>query len=142
MFSFGRSIPLVSPTPHAITQILVAQQKIIKAIGEKGDCVVVGRSADVILGNLSPVRIFVYADEQSRLKRCRERAPEDEHLTDRQLLKKMKEIDKGRRKLHELFSHYPWGDMYGYDLMLNTSDTDIKSIIPHLASLVCDFHVK
>ncbi len=142
VFSFGRSIPLIATTPNTITDILVAQQKIIKVIGEKGDCVIVGRSADAILSSLSPVRIFVYADEKSRIKRCRERAPEDEHLTDKQLMRKMKEIDKGRRKLHELFSNYPWGDKDGYDLMLNTSDTDIKSIIPHLASLVCDFHNK
>lgn len=142
VFSFGRSIPLIATTPNTITDILVAQQKVIKAIGEKGDCVIVGRSADAILAGLSPVRLFVYADEKSRVKRCRERAPEDEHLTDKQLIKKMKEIDKGRIKLHELFAHYPWGDKDGYDLMLNTSDTTIKSIIPHLASLVCDFHNK
>ncbi len=141
VFSFGRSIPLVSGTPNTITDILVAQQKIIKAIGEKGDCVIVGRSADAILAELSPVRIFVYADQESRVKRCRERAPEGENLTDKQLIRQMREIDKGRKKLHDLFSNYPWGDKDGYDLMLNTSYTNIKSIIPHLASLVCDFHV-
>lgn len=140
-FSFGRSM-LVASTPSTVTDVLVAQQKVIKAIGEKGDCVIVGRCADVILKDMNPVRIYVYADEKSKLIRCRERAKDGEELTDKQMLKKFKEIDKGRRKLHELLSPYPWGDKDAYDLMLNTTNADIKKIIPSLADLVTDFYKK
>ena len=75
-FTFGRSMPFVSPTPAPVTDVLVAQQRIIKAIGEKGNCVIVGRSADVILKDYKPFRIFVYADDDSKIARCRARAPE------------------------------------------------------------------
>lgn len=139
VFSFAHSMPVIPPTTNNVTEVLVAQQKIIKALGEKGDCVIVGRNADVLLRDKKPVRIFVYADEKSKLARCRERAPEDENLTDKQMLKRFKEIDKGRRKLHDLVSCEDWGDKRGYDIMLNTSNADIKALISPLANLVTDF---
>lgn len=139
-FNFGRSLPLVSNTPNAVTDVLVAQQNIIKAIGKRGDCVIVGRCADVILRDLKPLRIFVYADEKSKTERCRQRAPEGENLTDKQLVKMFKQVDGGRRKLHELLGSLPWGDKLGYDLMLNTSGIEIKQIIPSLASFAKGFH--
>ncbi len=137
-FSFARSIPLVAATPTPVTEVFSAQRKIIRAIGEKGDCVIVGRNADVILKDFNPVKLFVYADTQSKLKRCRERAAEGENLTDKQMIKKFKEIDKGRSRLHDLFSSIDWGAKEGYDLMLNTSGIDLKAIIKPLADLVSD----
>lgn len=135
-FSFAHSIPLVSPTPNNVTDVLVAQQKIIMAIAKKGDCVIVGRCADVITHDLNPVKIFVYADVQSKLGRCRARAKEGEALTDKQLLKSFKEIDKGRAKLYDLLAGYSWGAREGYDLMINTSRTEITKIIKPLSGLI------
>lgn len=135
-FSFAHSIPLVSPTPNTVTEVLVAQQKVIRAIAKKGDCVIVGRCADVIAYDLNPVRLFVYADEKSKLERCRARANEGETFSDKQLLKSFKEIDKGRAKLYDLLSRYPWGAREGYDLMVNTSRTEITKIIKPLSVLI------
>ncbi len=135
-FTFGRSMPFVSATPAPVTDVLVAQQKIIKAIAKKGNCLIVGRSADVILKDMHPFRIFVYADNASKIARCRARAPENEHFTDKQMLKQFKEIDGGRRKLHELLGIHRWGDRAGYDLMMNTTNIDIKSVIPALAEYI------
>ena len=137
--SFAHTLPLAPVMLDSVTDVLVAQQKIIKAIGAKKNCVIVGRSADVILKNLNPVRIFVYADEQSKIKRCGERERDGEDLNDKKLLKKFKEIDKGRKKLHELFAGPDWGEKESYDIMLNTSDTEIKDIIPSLAELVKNY---
>lgn len=135
-FSFAHSIPLVSPTPNTVTEVLIAQQKVIKAIAKQGNCVIVGRCADVITSEFNPVRIFVYADEQSKLERCRARAKEDEALTDKQLLRSFKEIDRGRAKLHDLLGSTAWGVHEGYDLMVNTSRTEITKIIKPLSDLI------
>lgn len=135
-FTFGRSMPFVSAPPAPVTDVLVAQQKIIKAIGQKGNCVIVGRSADVILKDYKPFRLFVYADNDSKIARCRARAPEGEHYTDKQMLRRFREIDGGRRKLHDLLGTHPWGDKAGYDLMINTTNVDIKTIIPALAEYI------
>ncbi len=135
-FTFGRSMPLVSATPAPVTDVLVAQQKIIKAVGAKGNCVIVGRSADVILKEMKPFRIFVYADNASKIARCRAREHDGEHYTDKQMLRRFKEIDGGRKKLHDLLGTLPWGDKNGYELMLNTTNVNIKSIIPALAQYI------
>jgi cytidylate kinase len=139
MFSFAHSMPLVASTPAIVTDVLVAQRDIIKEIAKKGNCVIVGRSADAILKDMNPFKIFVYADDQSKLARCRERAPENEKLTDKQMLKQFRQIDKARKDLHDLFSSTPWGDKAGYDLMLNTSNANIKSLIPALAQFIQSF---
>ena len=135
-YSFGRSMTFAYSTPEPVTDVLVAQQKIIKAIGQKGNCVIVGRSADVILKSYKPFRIFVYADNASKIARCRARATENEHYTDKQMLKMFKEIDGGRRKLHELLGIHRWGDRAGYDLMMNTTNINIKAVIPALAEYI------
>ena len=137
-FSFAHSIPLTASTPNSVTDVLVAQQKTIKTIAEKGDCVIVGRCADVITLPYNPVRLFVYADDKSTLQRCRERAPEGENYTDKQLLKAFKTIDKGRAKLHDLLATLPWGAREGYDLMINTSRLKIPEIISPLSDLVSE----
>ncbi len=135
-FTFGRSMPFATATPAPVTDVLVAQQKIIKAIGQKGNCVIVGRSADVILKDFKPFRIFVYAENEGKIARCRARAPEGENYTDKQMLRRFKEIDGGRKKLHDLLGTHPWGDKAGYDLMLNTTNINIKAIIPALAEYI------
>lgn len=135
-FSFAHTMPVLSPVPDCATDVLVEQQKVIKAIGQKGNCVIVGRCADVILADLNPVKIFVYADEASVIKRCRERAAEGEDVTDKRILKNAKAIDKARGKLCDLISSRPWGHKECYDLMLNTSGIEIKNIIPALAQMV------
>ena len=135
-FTFGRTMPFVSTTPAPVTDVLVAQQKIIKAIGEKGNCVIVGRPADVILKDFKPFRLFIYADNDSKIARCRARAPEGEHYTDKQMIRRFKESDSGRRKLHDLLGVHPWGDKAGYDLMINTTNVNIKAIIPALAEYI------
>ncbi len=141
-FSFAHSMPLTATTPNTVTDVLVAQQKVIRAIAKKGDCVIVGRCADVIAGEYNPVKIFVYADEQSKLSRCRARAKEGENLTDRQMLKSFKEIDKGRAKLYDLLSSTAWGAREGYDLMINTSRMEITKIIKPLSDLITAMSAK
>ena len=76
------------------------------------------------------------ADNAEKIERCRARAAEGENYTDKQLIKQFKEIDGGRKKLHDLLGTYPWGDKAGYDLMLNTTNIDIKKIIPALAEYI------
>lgn len=135
-YVFARSLPVIYTAPSTLTDLLVAQQNVIKALGDKGNCVIVGRCADAILRDYNPFKIFVYADQKSKIERCRNRAPENEHLTDKQMVKKFKEIDKGRKNLHDLFSSSVWGERSGYDLMLNTSKSDVKKLIPALAELI------
>lgn len=81
------------------------------------------------------MRIFAYADMESRIKRCMERRPEDEHLTEAQMKKRIAEIDRSRAKYYAFFSEQKWGARENYDLLVNTSGADIKK----LSSALCAY---
>lgn len=134
--NFAHTMPVISPVPDSATEVLVQQQKVIKAIGEKGDCVIVGRCADAILADKNPVKIFVYADDASKIKRCKERAHEGEDISDKRILKNAKAIDKGRAKFCDMISPHEWDDKNAYDLLINTTGVDIAKIVPALAQLI------
>lgn len=112
--------------------VVVAQHKVVKELAKKGDCIIVGRCADKILQDLKPLRIFVYADMQSKIKRCREKNPDDSGLDDKQMMKKIKSIDNGRKKMHEFVSGGEWGDMKEYDLCVNTTGVSVKEMVPSI----------
>ncbi len=125
------------PFMESPNQSLIAfQSEVLKGIASKGNAVIVGRAADTILEDFNPFKIFVYATMESRLQRCRERAPEDENLTDKELIKKIKKIDNARSESHDIISSYRWGDKEGADLMINTSHTEIKKIIDPLSKYI------
>ncbi|MGN1089359.1 MAG: AAA family ATPase [Huintestinicola sp.] len=121
------------PTAQQPLKIAAEQHSIIRQLAEKSDCVIVGRGADIILRDMDTLNIFVYADKESKLARCRERADENEKLSDKEILRNMKQIDKKRMNYHDLLSETKWGDKGSYHLCINTSGREIKSLIPGLA---------
>lgn len=129
--TIGRSFTYPAYLQQNTTRILVAQHKIVKELAAGGDCVMMGQCANIILQDHHPLNIFVYADMDSKIKRCRERAPEDENLTDSEMKKKMRQIDAGRASRHDLLSNLKWGARENYHLCVNTSGLDIKVLAPH-----------
>lgn len=115
-------------------QLLLQQKKVIEDIAAMGkDCILVGRNADMILRAYHPFTLFVCAEAQAKVHRCRERAPEGEHLTDKELLRKMKQIDKVRAQTREILSGAPWGQRDAYHLTVNTTEWNIKELTPVVA---------
>ena len=134
--TFGHTFYFYSdPTSENELKVLNTQQQIIKELALRGDCVMVGRSSGIILEKYNPLRLFVYADMEWKVKRCRERASADEHLTDRELEKKIRQIDAGRARHQKLLTDRKWGDREGYDLCINTTNLEIKKIIPGLKEM-------
>ncbi|MBQ7921593.1 MAG: cytidylate kinase-like family protein [Clostridia bacterium] len=117
-------------------QIMSAEQEIIKQLADKGDCVIVGRAADVILEEYKPFRIFVCADEKSKIERCKARAEADEKLSDKEILRKCREIDKRRASYRKMFTEKKWGTASASDLCINTTGKEIKTLIPALLAYV------
>ena len=111
------------------------QCRVISELAEKGPCVIVGRCADYILKDKNPLKIFVYADMASKIARCRLKAPENEHLSDHEMRKQIKRIDRNRAKYYEFYTGRKWGDKLNYDLCINTTNTEIKKIVPRIAKL-------
>ena len=115
--------------------LLLEQKKVIEEIASMGkDCIIVGRNADMILKEYHPFNIFVCATTDAKLKRCIERAPEGEKLTEKELLRKMKEIDKTRSQTRVLMAGSVWGQRDAYHLTVNTTDWEIKELVPQVAA--------
>ena len=133
--TFAHSFADYAPL-HANTTLFGMQNAILKEIAKQGDCVIVGYSANYVLREFSPFSIHVYATTESKLNRCKARAEENEHFTDKQLIKKMKKLDKARAQNHNLFSSTKWGDKNGYNLLLNTTNMEIKKLIPPVAEFI------
>jgi len=136
-FSFPRF------TGNQVVEILADQKKIIEELASQGDCVFVGRCADIVLKSYDPLNIFVYADLESKVERCMARSSEAEHLTAKELLRKMKFIDKDRAGYRAMFTTNRWGQKEHYHLCVNTGGKEIKALIPALAAYVnCWFEAK
>ena len=82
--------------------------------------------------------IFVCADTESKLRRCKSRASGDEDLSDKELLHRMKDIDKTRKRTREIICESEWGDPKAYHLTVNTSGREIKQLAP----MVADYALK
>ena len=133
--TFGRTFMYTDVIQQNLTNLIVIEQKIIRALAESGkDMIIVGRSADVLLKDYKPLNIFVYASMEAKLKRCRWRAPRNEQYSDRELAKKIKQVDADRKKQRKLLTDSEWGDKESYHLCINTTDVNIKNLIIPLAS--------
>lgn len=95
----------------------------------------IGRCADYILQEYKPYRIFVYADMESRIKRCMERSTDEEKVGEKEMKSQINNIDKSRAKYYEFYTGMKWGDKKNYDLCVNTTDVVIKEIVPVIAKL-------
>lgn len=115
-------------------RVAAAQRKIIENFARKGDCVIVGRCADIILKEYHPLNLFVYADKASKVQRCIDRAPEGENMSRSEIERMMRQIDRNRAQYREMYADTKWGDKLAYHLCINTSYREIKELIPGLAA--------
>ena len=130
--TIGKSFSYVQPIPQTATDLLIAQRNTLLDIARKGSsCIIVGRCADVILRDYHPLRLFVYAGEQAKLRRCLERET-DPRTTEKDILRQMRRIDKARASYYRLFAETGWGQKENYDLCINTTHVSIKQIVPLL----------
>ena len=118
------------------TSAYAEQANTIRDMAAKSDCVIVGRCADYILREQNPLRIFVYADMESKLRRCREKSHEDDALTDKQLARKIRHVDRSRARYYEYYTGRKWGERVNYDLMVNTSAMSVKAAVHSLAEML------
>lgn len=139
-FSFplhiGRSFyPAPNPAWEQQMTVYQEQSQIIREMASKSDCIIVGRCADYVLRDRNPLRLFVYADMDSRMKRCREQAPAGENLTDRELRQKINDINKNRARYYEFLTGKTWSDTLNYDICLNTTRRSVEELVPMIAQL-------
>ena len=140
--SYRSSFKQLMFDPGVRTRLLVRQREILQQIAALGqDCVIVGRDADVILQDYKPFRIFACADLEARLRRClafEEKRPRRERLSEKEILRNIRRIDKNRARTREVLTGKTHGDASAFDLTVNTSGWEIKK----LAAAVADFALR
>ena len=118
------------------SELLVEEKRVISAIANKGrDFIIVGRNADLLLKEYSPLNIFVCADTESKIKRCIDKALVGEKPTRKEIEKHMKQIDKVRAGTRAILSETKWGDCANYHLTINTSGWEIRDLTPIISTL-------
>ena len=119
------------------SQLLVEEKRVIDAIAKKGkDFIIVGRNADLLLKDYSPLNIFVCADTESKLQRCIDKTQGETAPSIKEIQKQIKQIDKARESTRALLSDTRWGYCTNYHLTINTSGWAIKELTPIIAKLV------
>lgn len=117
--------------------LLVQQKKVIENIAVLGkNFVIVGRNADVILKDYKPFNIFVCANMQAKIKRCMNSSHGKDYVSEKDLIKKIKHIDKMRSETREILSGSPLGQTDAYDLIINTSNYEIKQLTQATADFI------
>lgn len=131
----GHSFAYLNSVSLQQTQaVFMEQSNVIKELAEKSNCVIVGRCADYILKDIMPYRFFIYADMESKIKRCKDRM-KGEVLSDKKIKKAIKQIDKARARYYEFYTGLEWGNKINYDMCINTSKMDIEREVKEIAKI-------
>lgn len=118
------------------SELLVEEKRVIDAIAKNGrDFIIVGRNADILLRDYSPLNIFVCADLESKVKRCIDKALIGEAPAQKEIEKHIKRIDKERASTRALLTEARWGECASYHLTINTSGWEIKELTPIISKL-------
>lgn len=125
------NIDMVEPTQ---TGFLIEQKRVIEKIAQTGrDCVIVGRNADILLSDVKPFSMFVFAGMDARIRRCMDRAEAGENMSSEEMKQNILRIDENRAGIREALSGSKWGEAGSYHLMINTTDWNIKELTPAVA---------
>lgn len=110
------------------------QSEVIKKLAEEESCIIAGRCGDYVLsqGDMENlIRIFVYADMPTRIRRVME----VDKVDTKEALKRIKKIDKERKEYYRYYTGRDWEDWDNYDLPINASRIDLVQT----AQLVKDY---
>ena len=102
-------------------------QETIKEFAKK-PCVILGRSSNTILKeNDNIISIFIYSNDlEFKIKR----KMEIEKISYEEALKKLKHVDKQRKKYYEdINKNHIWGDKKEYDFCIDSSKLGIEGTI-------------
>lgn len=107
------------------------QKELIRKIGEKGKCVILGRNANTILKEYdSCLHVFVHANRHWRLVHMKEQMPD---VSEAKLSEEMRSIDKARKRYCSYYTNTEFGSADAYDICLSSSSLGIEACV----DLIC-----
>lgn len=112
------------------------QSQVIRELAEEESCIIAGRCADYILSREDVnvpglVKIFVYADNKTLIKRTMD----VDKIDEKEAAKRVKKVNKERKEYYRYYTGENWEDWDNYDLIINTSCIDLDQT----ATLIKDY---
>lgn len=109
------------------------QSEAIREVAAKGGCVIVGRCAGYVLRkNPNLLSVFIRGNLDDRVQR----AIKTYGLTEKKAVEAVQKIDKHRANYYKFYADKQWGDANNYDLVINTSYTDIHGAVKVIISML------
>ena len=111
-------------------KLFIAQTDLIRAKAKEGPCVFVGRCADSILNDTTPIlNVFVRADMPFRVARIMEA----ENCTEKAAADMIAKADKKRAKYYNFYTQKRRGAADSYDLVLNNAKLGANKAVQIIA---------
>lgn len=109
-----------------------AQKEAIRKVAEKGNCVIVGRNANIILKEFDrTLHVFVAGTEHFRVKRMVEMMP---GMTEEKVIEELHNVDKTRKKYCKHYTGTEFGNAAYYDLCLKSSTLGLDKCV----DIICE----
>ena len=125
-FGFGQSLFDFYNKPLD-ERLFNAQREAIRKVAEKGNCVIVGRNANIILKEYDKsLHVFISASECFRLKRMMGKMPD---VPEAKVLERLHSVDKARKKYCKYYTHTEFGNAEFYDLSVKSSTLGIDNCV-------------
>ena len=128
----GLSVMMGTPGHIPVYNKMYKEQgKIIQKLAGYGSGVFLGRCADYILKDFENVySVFLYADDEYRLKRLAKAEGREVTLEER------RKEDKTRESYYNYYTGQEWGDVRNYDLALNMGKTTAEDAADMILSYI------
>lgn len=131
-FGFAQSLFEFYSRPQS-DKLFEAETEIIRKIGEKGNCVIVGRNANVILKEYDySLHVFICAEENWRMEWMKRKMPD---VPESSIAEEMKSIDKARRKHCMYYTDTVFGVSDYYDLCLKVSSLGVDQCVEIISGI-------
>ena len=108
-------------------ELFFAQSQMIEEMAKKGDCIFLGRCADVVLehADIPHISVFIGAPFEERVKHdmaCTGASYDD-------TVEKVRNMDRARKAYYNYYTGRHWGHSENYDMCLNTACYGIEGTV-------------
>ncbi len=124
------------PSANDLTFFKTAET--MKQLADMGDAIIIGRCADYVLRELSPLNVFIYSDMDFKINRRLALLKEHEgiELSPEDMKKKILFVDKQRARYYEYYTDRKWGDIHNYDICINTAKVSIAEAVEIIVNFI------
>ena len=136
--SYSGSIAHFGMNDQVLTdRVFNMQSTEIKKIAEEGDCIIIGRCADDVLGDYEGLlKIFIHSPVEERVKILVEKHGMEESAA----RKKIAKTDKKRASYYNFYTGKGWGDPKNYHMNIDSSLLGIEGTAKFIKNLIDSYY--